>query len=188
MYDWHQVYNSRDNLNHVLHILRRFDVTLRLFITCLQALARNVLAGLLSGFRVSDLCARSVFDLKDAVNLIQRETSCFDIEEPDDWKPCKVEDSEDDVEAPADVVNTCDTLLACCKCQECGLSLPTGVMETTMYTQSQFVIMAMEAPRFRERLELISEGYRNGIARKDKPCDKRSVNSAHPLLVDNVLT
>lgn len=129
-----------------------------------------------------------MFDLKDAVNLIQRQTSCFDVEEPNDREPRKIEDGEDDVEAPADVVDTWKTLLARCMCHESNFSLPTGVMETTMYTQSQFVIMAMEAPRFRERLELISEGYRKGIARKDKPCDKKSVKSAHPLLVDDVHT
>lgn len=56
------------------------------------------------------------------------------------------------------------------------LDLPTGVMETTMYTQSQFVTIAMEAPLFLDRLELISEGYRNGMARKERPCG--SVSSA----------
>jgi hypothetical protein len=39
-----------------------------------------------------------------------------------------------------------------------------------IYTQTQFVIMAIEAPRLRERFELISEGYRNGMASQDKPC------------------
>lgn len=47
--------------------------------------------------------------------------------------------------------------------------VPTGVMETTMYTQSQFVTIAIEAPLFRERLLLISEGYKNGIARNERP-------------------
>ena len=51
------------------------------------------------------------------------------------------------------------------------LDLPTGVMETTMYTQSQLVTIAMDAPLFLERFELISEGYKNGIARKERPCN-----------------
>ena len=38
-----------------------------------------------------------------------------------------------------------------------------------MYTQSQLVTMAMEAPLFLDRLELISDGYKNGMARKDRP-------------------
>ena len=50
-------------------------------------------------------------------------------------------------------------------------NLPTGVMETTMYTQSQLVTMAMEAPLFLDRLELISEGYKNGMARNERPYD-----------------
>lgn len=31
--------------------------------------------------------------------------------------------------------------------------------------------MAIDAPRLRERFELISEGYKNGIASQDKPYD-----------------
>lgn len=64
--------------------------------------------------------------------------------------------------------------------------LPTGVMETTMYTQSQLVTMAIEAPRFRDRLELISDGYKKGMARKDKPCNIRSVNKC--AMAGDVLT
>jgi hypothetical protein len=33
--------------------------------------------------------------------------------------------------------------------------------------------MAIEAPRLRERFELISEGYRNGMASQDRPWDRR---------------
>ena len=57
------------------------------------------------------------------------------------------------------------------------LDLPTGVIDTTMYTHSQLVTMAIEAPLFRDRLELISEGYKNGMARKDKPCGSLSVEA-----------
>jgi hypothetical protein len=42
-------------------------------------------------------------------------------------------------------------------------------METTMYTQSQLVTIAMEAPLFLDRFELISEGYKNGMASHDRP-------------------
>lgn len=55
-----------------------------------------------------------------------------------------------------------------------------------MYTQSQLVIMAMEAPRFRDLLELISEGYRKGMARKDRPYDVRQSSPA--LLLQSPLT
>jgi hypothetical protein len=55
------------------------------------------------------------------------------------------------------------------------LDLPTGVMETTMYTQSQLVTIAMEAPRFLDQLGLISDGYKNGMARKDRPFGSVSV-------------
>ena len=44
-----------------------------------------------------------------------------------------------------------------------------------MYTQSQLVTMAIEAPLFLDRLELISEGYRNGMARNDSPYSVLSV-------------
>jgi hypothetical protein len=45
-----------------------------------------------------------------------------------------------------------------------------------MYTQSQLVTIAMEAPLFLDRLELISEGYKNGMARKERPCGSMSVD------------
>jgi hypothetical protein len=48
-------------------------------------------------------------------------------------------------------------------------------METTMYTQSQLVTMAIEAPLFLDRFELISDGYKNGMARKDRPFGSISV-------------
>jgi hypothetical protein len=40
-----------------------------------------------------------------------------------------------------------------------------------MYTQSQLVTIAMEAPLFLDRLELISDGYRNGMAKNERPFD-----------------
>ncbi len=55
--------------------------------------------------------------------------------------------------------------------------LPLGVMRTTTYTKTQFVIMATELPTFLIREELISEGYRNGIDRNDMPCANQSVIS-----------
>lgn len=58
-----------------------------------------------------------MLNLEDTVDLFQRQTSCFDVKEPDDREPRKVEDGEDDIETPADVVDTWNTLSARCRCQ-----------------------------------------------------------------------
>ena len=39
-----------------------------------------------------------------------------------------------------------------------------------MYTPTQFVNMAIAAPMFRDRVELISDGYKNPMAMNDMPC------------------
>jgi hypothetical protein len=38
-----------------------------------------------------------------------------------------------------------------------------------MYTHTQFVVMAVAAPMFLARLELISDGYKNPMAMNDSP-------------------
>lgn len=111
-----------------------------------------------------------MLDLEDSVNLFQRQPGRLHIEEIDNRQPGKVEYGEYDIEPPADRIDAFQWVSAVNIANGTVLPLPTGVMETTMYTQSQLVIIAMEAPLFRDRLELISEGYKNGMASQDRPC------------------
>lgn len=116
-----------------------------------------------------------MLDLEDSVDLFQRESRRLNVEEPDDRQPSQIEHSKYDIEAPTDRVDAFKELSAATNLLwRPLLDLPTGVMETTMYTQSQLVTMAMEAPLFLDRLELISEGYKNGMARKERPCSLTS--------------
>lgn len=57
---------------------------------------------LLRSFAVTHACTRRMFNLKDSVDLFQRKTRGFNIEEPNDGEPSEVENGKDDVESIAD--------------------------------------------------------------------------------------
>ena len=65
------------------------------------------------------------------------------------------------------------------------------MIETTIYTQSQLVIMAIEAPRLRDLLELISEGYKKGMASQDNPYgvgqSKHAYRTTEPAHIEEVV-
>lgn len=111
-----------------------------------------------------------MLDLEDSVDLFQRKSCSLNVEEPDYRQPSQIEHGENDVKAPTNCVDALKGLSVATYLLGSSLYLPTGVMETTIYTQSQLVTIAMEAPLFLDRFELISEGYKNGMARKERPC------------------
>lgn len=57
--------------------------------------------------RIGQLSAGSMLDLKDAVDFIERKAGGFNVEDPDKGYPDEVQNSEDDVEAPLDVLDPC---------------------------------------------------------------------------------
>lgn len=54
-------------------------------------------------FLVGHPFAPMVFDLEHKVDFFQGQTLGFNVEEPDNRKPSKVQDSEDDIESPFNV-------------------------------------------------------------------------------------